>query len=82
MIGSISSLIKTPSDIMPYMEMLKKSLKMSVCDNLGDVRAIAAKAYGVLCKKLTLEHCTDLILSLKDILESEESTAVDRAGAA
>ena len=82
LIGSISNLIKSTKDLDPYLPMLINALKMAICDTIGDVRAIAAKACGSLCQKLGLEDSAKLILSIQEILESPENTSIDRAGAA
>lgn len=81
-VGSISHLIKNPEDLLPYLDILLTSLQSSVCDNLGDVRTIAAKAYGTLAKKLELTYAGKLIESLQQILEDKSATSVERAGAA
>ncbi len=44
--GSISTLIKDPKDLLPYMEILVGGLKSALADNNNEVRLFAAKAIG------------------------------------
>lgn len=51
-VGSISSLIKDPKDIIPYMEILVGGLRNALSDNDNEVRLFASKAIGQICKTL------------------------------
>jgi len=52
-VATITYLIKDPKDLMPYLKMLIKALKETVCDHLTEVRTVASKAFGSLAKKLS-----------------------------
>jgi hypothetical protein len=52
-VATITFLIKDPKELLPYLKMLIKALKETVCDHLTEVRTIASKAFGSLAKKLS-----------------------------
>ena len=81
-VGTISHLIKDPKDLSPYLDTLVNALKISVCDPIGDVRNISAKAFGALALKLGEEKSFKLIRTLKGILENPDSKNNEKAGAA
>ena len=53
-VGTISHFIRNPKDLSPYLDTLVNALKISVCDPIGDVRNISAKAFGALALKLSV----------------------------
>ena len=81
-VGTISHLIKNPRDLLPYLDILVNALKISVCDPIGTVRNISAKAFGALAKKLGEFNSAKILRTLKGILESPESKSNEKSGAA
>ena len=81
-VGTISHLIKDPRDLLPYLDILVNALKIAVCDPIGNVRNISAKAFGALAKKLGEYNSTKILKTLKAILENPDSKSNEKAGAA
>ena len=81
-VGSISKLIKNSRELTAYLNIIFDALKVALCDNLSEVRTIAAKAVGQLTRKLHFEQSDRFLKILMVILEREEATTVERAGAA
>ena len=79
--GSISSLIKDPRDIIPYMPILIDGLKSSLSDPLSEVRCYAAKAIGKISEKIGKNNTEKFFIFIKELLESQLSTAIERGGA-
>ena len=82
MVGHICSLTKDPNDLLPYMEILIPSIKVSLFDNIPEVRASAAKSLGTLTRGLGIENSKMILKWLTDTLQTKEIQAKERSGAA
>ncbi|EGR27417.1 hypothetical protein IMG5_195990 [Ichthyophthirius multifiliis] len=81
-VGSISTLIKDPKDILPYMEILVGGLKSALADNNNEVRLFAAKAIGKISNTIGKQNTEIYFRFIKDIIESKTATSIERSGAA
>lgn len=81
-VGSMSSLITTPQDMLPYIDQLLEPLKMSLVDPIPEVRAISARALGELVKGLGESAFPSLLDHLRESLQRENTTSSERAGCA
>ena len=77
--GSISSLISSVKDILPYSKDLLIDFKSLIVDPIPEVRSHAAKAMGQLFKGLGEEHFEGIIPWLMNLLKNE-TTSVERSG--
>jgi len=75
-------LIKDSKDLIPYLDTLLNGLLTALNDPISDIRSMAAKATGVLAKKLGMDHVEPLLDRLYAVLDNKESTSVERAGSA
>lgn len=82
LIGTISTLIKESQDLLPYLDCLLNGLLIALNDPISEIRSMAAKATGVLAKKLQMSHVKPLLERLYNVLDNQDSTSVERAGAA
>ncbi|CAK9099082.1 Protein ILITYHIA [Durusdinium trenchii] len=80
-VGAMVLLIKDAKDIQPYLEMLIPQLKVTLVDQVPDVRATSAKAFGTLANALPEDMLGDVLPWLFEMLRSSGS-AVERSGAA
>ncbi|CAK9009849.1 unnamed protein product, partial [Durusdinium trenchii] len=95
-VGAMVLLIKDAKDIQPYLEMLIPQLKVTLVDQVPDVRATSAKAFGTLANALpedmlghldglastkSPKYRRDVLPWLFEMLRSSGS-AVERSGAA
>ena len=81
-VGSITNVIKEPNDLIPYMDILVGGLRVALCDTLQEVRNLAAKALGSVASKIGRANAERFFKFLYEIMESEASTSIERAGAA
>jgi len=81
-VGHICSLTSNPLDLLPYMEILIPSIKVTLFDPIPEIRASAAKALGTLTKGLGIEHSKMILKWLTDTLASPECQVKERSGAA
>jgi HEAT repeat protein len=87
-IGSMSSLVTNPSDMMPYVPPMVPLLQQILLDPNPQVRASAAKAFGSLSKSIGEDRMGDLIPWLHKRLKTSSSgdtstvISVERSGAA
>lgn len=75
-------MIKDSKDLIPYLETLLNGLLIALNDPISEIRSMAAKATGVLAKKLGMEHVDPLLNRLYAVLDNQDSTSVERAGSA
>eukprot|EP00475_Leptophrys_vorax_P021186 TRINITY_DN2891_c0_g1_i1.p1 TRINITY_DN2891_c0_g1~~TRINITY_DN2891_c0_g1_i1.p1 ORF type:complete len:1007 (+),score=320.38 TRINITY_DN2891_c0_g1_i1:150-3023(+) len=80
-IGSICTLLRTSTDILPYLQDFVSELKALLMDPSPDVRAACSKALGQLFGSVGEENLPDLISWLINLLQKETSN-VERSGAA
>lgn len=80
--GCLSNLIKDPSDIIPYMDILTEGFKHALRDSVAEVRSFASKALGNLCVKLGIENSEHFFSFLQETLQVENVISIERAGAA
>lgn len=59
--GNICSLVKDPSDLLPYMPILMPAIKNSLFDSIPEIRASAAKALGSLSRGLGITNSLDML---------------------
>jgi hypothetical protein len=81
-VANICQLIKSPEDLAVYLKPLTEAMIKSLSDILPEVRATTAKAVSRLAIKLGISNCEFMIQSLRDIVESEKSPSIERAGCA
>jgi hypothetical protein len=82
LIGHICSLTSDPTDLLPYMDIIKPAIMNSLFDSLPDVRQTSAKAMGALSKGLGMEESLNLIQWLGEKLNDKKSAPTERSGAA
>jgi len=82
LMGNICSLVKEPSDLLPYIPILMPAIKNSLFDSIPEIRASAAKALGSLSKGLGVANSMEILTWLKDHLNTEGIPAAERLGAA
>jgi hypothetical protein len=82
LIGTITTLIKDSKDILPYLDALLNGLLIALNDPVSEIRSLAAKATGVIAKKLSRQNCDPLLNRLYSVLNNPDSTSIERAGAA
>jgi len=75
-------LIKESKDVLPYIEPISNGLLIALNDPISEIRQYAAKASGLLCKKLGAEHSDLLLNKLYKVLDSPNNTSIERAGCA
>jgi hypothetical protein len=80
-VGNICSMVNDPKDLQPYVKLLMPQIKKVLVDPIPDVRAIAAKAMGRLCRGMGEETFPDLVPWLVEQCKAN-STSVERSGAA
>mgnify|MGYP002381800396 CR=1 FL=1 len=71
-VGHICSLTKDPNDLLPYMEILIPSIKVSLFDPIPEIRASAAKSLGTLTKGMGIENSKVILKWLTDTLHSKD----------
>lgn len=81
-VGHICSLTKDPNDLLPYMEILIPSIKVSLFDPIPEIRASAAKSLGTLTKGMGIENSKVILKWLTDTLHSKDIQVKERSGAA
>ena len=81
-VGHICSLTSNPLDLLPYMEILIPSIKVSLFDPIPEIRAFAAKSLGTMTKGLGLQNSSIILKWLIDTLENKDLQAKERSGAA
>jgi len=72
-VGHICSLTSNPLDLLPYMEILIPSIKVSRFDPIPEIRASASKALGTMTKGLGIENSRVILKWLTDTLASKET---------
>lgn len=81
-VGHICALTKDPNDLLPYMEILIPSIKVSLFDPIPEIRASAAKSLGTLTKGMGIENSKMILRWLTDTLHSKDIQVKERSGAA
>jgi len=82
LMGNICSLTSNPSDLLPYMSILMPAIKNSLFDSIPEIRASAAKAMGSLARGLGIENSQEMLGWLREHLNSHNTVASERLGAA
>lgn len=75
-VATITHLIKDPKDLLPYLDYLILALKETIADHQTEVRAIAAKAFGSLAKKLSVKYSDSVKEALFTLLNDEKTPGV------
>jgi hypothetical protein len=82
LMGNICSLVKDPSDLLPYIPILMPAIKNSLFDSIPEIRASAAKALGSLSKGLGISNSLEMLSWLREHLNTEGIPTAERLGAA
>lgn len=61
---------------------MNEGLRVTSCDPLSEIRAVAAKALGKMSYKIGIPNTEKYFRFLSETLESETATSVERQGAA
>ena len=80
LLGGIMSLIRTPSEFLPYVERINLAAKFSLFDSLPDVRNIAAQNIALFCQGLGPELSKGIIGWLRETMEKSHLN-YERSGA-
>ena len=78
-IGGLTSVIRDYKEIMPYIERLTTALKISLFDNIPEVRNIAAQNLGMLCSGVGFKNSQNILDWIEDIMQNS-TNLVERAG--
>lgn len=80
-VGNICSLIREPSDLLAYLDVVIPPLKKTLTDPIPDTRAVAARAFGGLIRGLGQAPFEDLVPWMIDMMQTG-SSSVERSGGA
>jgi len=81
LMGSICNLTQDPSDLLPYMKILRPAIDNSLFDSIPEIRASAAKALGSLSKGLGLDNSLEMLEWTRSVLHRKGLTTSERGGA-
>ena len=81
-IGSIVLLIEKPDDLLPYLEFMSEGIRVTLCDPLAEIRTFASRAIGKISHKIGIANTEKYLSFIRQILDSETATSIERQGAA
>jgi len=82
LMGNICSLTQDPADLLPYMSILMPAIKNTLFDSIPEIRASSAKALGRLSKGLGIVNSNDVLVWVREHLNSKTLAASERSGSA
>ena len=80
LLGGVMSLIRTPTEFLPYVDRITVAAKFSLFDSLPDVRNIAAQNIALFCQGLGPEMCKGILAWLTETMEKSHLN-YERSGA-